>query len=96
MSETDTISAGSLSGLPRRIADTKLQSVLIALLFTTICASFGVLVGVMVLLFILGFMLREGLQPTVWRASRQGAGSVSRLRAAAEAGRCAVTRVSGS
>ena len=33
--------------LPRRIAETRLKSMLIALLFTGICASFGVLLGLM-------------------------------------------------
>lgn len=36
-----------VSDLPRRIADTRLKSMLIALLFTGICAGFGVLLGLM-------------------------------------------------
>ena len=46
-----------VSNLPHRITDTRLKSVLIALLFTGICAGFGVLLGSMVLAVVVGFTI---------------------------------------
>jgi len=57
----------ALSDLPRRIADTRLQSVLIALLFTAICAGFGLVLGAMVLLVVVGMIvLGDSPWPALW------------------------------
>ena len=72
MSEAGSVDQGrqALSDLPRRIADTRLQSVLIALLFTAICAGFGVLLGLMVLAFVVGGTVKANSPlPTVWQSA---------------------------
>jgi heat shock protein HtpX len=52
------------------MADTRLQSVLIALLFTGICAGFGVLLGLMPLAFVVGFTVyADDPLPTIWQSA---------------------------
>ena len=59
----------TVADFPQRIADTRFQSVLIALLFTGICASFGVLLGLMALVFFVGFTIRSGYLPSAWQCT---------------------------